>query len=170
MVCRLLTIHTYLHHTGTEPQQSKMPKPHILFLIHSVQNCKWKKKPTLLSCGRTQTVSLLLSAHPLYPCCLAAWPHTVVPRAHCCCQAALSLSRLQLSCPETWTPQHLHCQKRKDYAFRHQFDEKPSFTPGCPVPTVAILTCQDMLQHVNMLTYSQCWNAHKKKEHGAHCE
>jgi hypothetical protein len=23
-------------------------------------------------------------------------------------------------------------KKRQDYAFRHQFDEKPSITPGCP--------------------------------------
>jgi len=27
-------------------------------------------------------------------------------------------------------------KKRKDYAFRRQFDEKPSITPGCPGATV----------------------------------
>ncbi len=27
---------------------------------------------------------------------------------------------------------HSCAQKRKDYAFRHQFNEKPSVIPGCP--------------------------------------
>jgi len=27
-------------------------------------------------------------------------------------------------------------KKRKDYAFQHQFNEKPSIIPGCPMATV----------------------------------
>jgi len=33
-------------------------------------------------------------------------------------------------------PTRNEMKKRKDYVFRHQFDEKPSIIPGCPLPEI----------------------------------
>ncbi len=39
---------------------------------------------------------------------------------------------LALSSSNTLLPANLKEKKRKDYAFRRQFNEKPSVIPGCP--------------------------------------
>ncbi len=36
-------------------------------------------------------------------------------------------------------PQHILEKKRKDYAFRRQFNEKPSIIPGCPGPYTTMI-------------------------------
>ena len=38
-----------------------------------------------------------------------------------------------LASAEDWTIRIRKEKKRKDYAFRRQFNEKPSIIPGCPV-------------------------------------
>ena len=38
--------------------------------------------------------------------------------------------------------------KRKDNAFRHQFDEKPSFTLGCPGNGVTVMSIALLKQHL----------------------
>ena len=54
-------------------------------------------------------------------------------------------------CVYVRTGQLLAIQKRKDYAFRRQFNEKPSSIPGCPVHTLLTVTRHKM--QISLLRY-----------------
>ena len=64
----------------------------------------------------------------------------------------------------SWYPQVLRCcipfsqssllsKKRKDYAFRRQFNEKPRIIPGCPGVFFQMHACQDVLKPIGTLQY-----------------